>query len=216
MRIFTTLELLPYLQDEEYTGPLIERFIGASQLEQQRILELARELKSAPIVGAFHFPDLKTGETDDLFLFEGYATAQKTKLTSRGLLQKEEIKIPQIKIVDKKDRWEFTIEHNAKEKVAFITVCEIYKQHRRRGLFPQMVGAIQDYCFNELGVNTVLGHARPPRDESAQDWRTKLVTHNQIKITALQSLWLSQPYAVFGNMVGASDADSFALNEWFG
>lgn len=83
----------------------------------------------------------------------------------------------------------------------------------RKGFFSLMVGAIQDYCFNELGVRTVLGNARPPREESAQDWRTKRVTHGSstAKISALQSLWLRQPYAVFGSMVGADDADSFAF-----
>jgi hypothetical protein len=213
MKSFTAIELLPYIREEEYASALITRYVGASQLEQQRMMGQARELGRAPIVGAFHFPDFKTGETENLLLFEGFATAQKTKLTSRGHLQKEEIKIPQTKIVDKKDRWEFTLEHNAEERVAFITVCEIYKQHRRKGYFPWMVGAIQDYCFYQLGVRTVLGNARPPRDESTHDWRTKLIAHGSstAKITALQSLWLRQPYAVFGNMVGADDPESFAF-----
>ena len=213
MKSFTAIELLPYIREEEYASALITRYVGASQLEQHRIMGQARELGRAPIVGAFHFPDFKTGETENLLLFEGFATAQKTKLTSRGHLQKEEIKIPQTKIVDKKDRWEFTLEHNAEERVAFITVCEIYKQHRRKGYFPWMVGAIQDYCFYQLGVRTVLGNARPPRDESTHDWRTKLIAHGSstAKITALQSLWLSQPYAVFGAMIGDDDPDSFAF-----
>lgn len=210
---FNPLELLPYIRDEEYAGALIRRFVGASQLEQQRMMGQARELGRAPIVGAFHFPDFKTGETENLLLFEGFATAEKMTLTPSGEFKKQEISIPQILAIDKQKRFEFTLEHNAKEKVAFITVCEIYRQHRRKGYFPWMVGAIQDYCFNQLGVRTVLGNARPPRDESTHDWRTKLIAHGSstAKITGLQSLWLSQPYAVFGAMIGDDDPDSFAF-----
>ena len=210
---FNPLELLPYIREEEYASALIRRYVGASQLEQQRMMGQARELGRAPIVGAFHFPDFKTGETENLLLFEGSATAEKTTLTRRGRFKKQNIQIPQIQAVDKEKRFEFTIEHNAEEKVAFITTCQIYKQHRRKGYFSLMVGAIQDYCFNQLGVKTVLGHARPPRDESTQDWRTKRVTHcsSTAKITALQSLWLRQPYGVFGAMIGDDDPDSFAF-----
>ena len=213
MKSFTAIELVPLLKDEKYAGPLIQRFVAASQLEQHRIMGQARELGRAPIVGAFHFPDFKTGETENLLLFEGFATAEKTTLTPSGEFKKQEISIPQILAIDKEKRFEFTLEHNAKERVAFITVCEIYRQHRRKGYFSLMVGAIQDYCFNELGVRTVLGNARPPRDESTHDWRTKLIAHGSstAKITALQSLWLSQPYAVFGAMIGDDDPDSFAF-----
>ncbi|MDB4666735.1 hypothetical protein OAK94_00545 [bacterium] len=210
---FKPLELLPYIREEEYASALIRRFVGASQLEQQRMMGQARELGRAPIVGAFHFPDFKTGETENLLLFEGFATAEKTALTASGEFKKQKISIPQILAIDKQKKFEFTLEHNAKERVAFITVCEIYRQHRRKGYFPRMVGAIQDYCFNQLGVRTVLGNARPPREEATQDWRTKRVTHcsSTAKITALQSLWLRQPYGVFGAMIGDDDPDSFAF-----
>ena len=170
---FSPLELLPYIREEEYAGALIERYVGASPLERQRMMGQARELGRAPIVGAFHFPDFKTGETENLLLFEGFATAEKTALTPSGEFKKQEISIPQILAIDKQKKFEFTLEHNAKERVAFITVCEIYRQHRRKGYFSLMVGAIQDFCFNELGVRTVLGNARPPREEATQDWRTK-------------------------------------------
>ena len=208
---FNPLELLPYIRDEEYASPLIERYVGASPLERQRIMDQAKELERPPVILDFHFPKTPTGETDDLLLFKGSATAEKTTLTPSGEFKKLEISIPQIKAVDRQDRFEFTIEHNAEERMAFITVCQIYKQHRRKGYFPRMVGAIQDYCFNELGVNTVIGNARIPRTEAEKNWRTDLVYHNHIKISALQSLWLKQPYAVFGSMVGADDADSFAF-----
>ena len=213
MNPFNPLELLPYIREEEYASALIARYVGASPLERNRILEQAHELGMPPIVGAFHFPDFKTGETENLLLFEGFATAEKMKLTPSGEFKKQEISIPQIQAVDKEKRFEFTLEHNAEEKVAFITVCEIYKQHRRKGYFSLMVGAIHDYCFNQLGVRTVLGNARPPRDESTHDWRTKLIAHGSstAKITALQSLWLRQPYGVFGTMIGADDPDSFAF-----
>lgn len=213
MKSFTAIELVPLLKDEKYAGPLIQRFVAASQLEQHRIREQAKELGQPPVVVDFHFPEIQTRETNDLLLFEGYATAEKTTLTHRGHFKKQEISIPQILAIDKQKRFDFTLEHNAEEKVAFITVCQIYKQHRRKGYFPRMVGAIQDFCFKELGVRTVLGNARPPREESTQDWRTKRVIHGSstAKITALQSLWLRQPYAVFGSMVGADDANSFAF-----
>ena len=213
MKSFTAIELVPLLKDEKYAGPLIQRFVAASQLEQHRIMGQARELGRAPIVGAFHFPDFKTGETENLLLFEGFATAEKTALTASGEFKKQEISIPQILAIDKQKKFEFTIEHNTEERVAFITVCQVYKKHRGKGLFPWMVGAIQDYCFNELGVRTVLGNARPPREEATQDWRTKRVTHcsSTAKITALQSLWLKQPYGVFGAMIGDDDPDSFAF-----
>ena len=209
---FNPLKLLPYIRDEEYAGALIERYVGASPLERQRMMGQVRELGRAPIVGAFHFPDFKTGETENLLLFEGFATAEKTALTASGEFKKQEISIPQTLAIDKQKRFEFTLEHNAENKLVFITVCQVYKQHRRKGYFPRMVGAIQDYCFNELGVRTVLGNARPPREEAAQDWRTKLIAHGSstAKISALQSLWLKQPYAVFGSMVGADD-ESFAF-----
>ncbi|MDB4488540.1 hypothetical protein N9017_00325 [Akkermansiaceae bacterium] len=176
-------------------------------------MDQAKELERPPVILDFHFPKTPTGQTEDLLLFKGYATAEKTALTRRGHFKKLEISIPQIKAVDRQDRFEFTIEHNAEERMAFITVCQIYKQHRRKGYFPRMVGAIQDYCFNELEVRTVLGHARPPRDESTHDWRTKLIAHGSstAKITTLHSLWIKQAFAVFGSMVGADDADSFAF-----
>ncbi len=210
---FSPLELLPYIREEEYASALIRRFVGASQLEQQRMMGQARELGRAPIVGAFHFPDFKTGETENLLLFEGFATAEKTALTASGEFKKQKISIPQTLAIDKQKRFEFTLEHNAENKLVFITVCQVYKQHRRKGYFPRMVGAIQDYCFNQLGVRTVLGNARPPREEATQDWRTKRVTHcsSTAKISALKSLWLKQPYAVFGAMIGDDDPDSFAF-----
>ena len=195
---FNPLELLPYIRDEEYASPLIERYVWATPLERNRILEQARELGRAPIVGAFHFPDFKTRETEALLLFEGYSTAEKTTLSRRGNFKTQNIKIPQLLAVDKNKRFEFTIEYKDGEKAAFITVCQIYKKHRRKGYFPTMVGAIQDYCFNELRVNTILGNARVPRTDAEKNWRTDLVTHNNIKISALQSLWLKQPYAVLG------------------
>ena len=208
---FNPLELLPYIRDEEYASPLIERYVGASPLERQRIMDQAKELERPPVILDFHFPKTPTGQTEDLLLFKGYATAEKTALTRRGHFKKLEISIPQIKAVDRQDRFEFTIEHNAENKLVFITVCQIYKQHRRKGYFPRMVGAIQDYCFNELRVDTVIGNARVPRTEAEKNWRTDLVSHNHIKISALQSLWLKQPYAVFGSMIGDDDPESFAF-----
>ncbi|MDA7896084.1 hypothetical protein N9B47_00290 [bacterium] len=213
MNPFNPLELISYLKDEEHAGPLIQRYVSATPFERQRMMDQAKELERPPVILDFHFPKTPTGQTEDLLLFKGYATAEKTTLTRRGHFKKLEISIPQILAIDKRKRFEFTIEHNAEEKVAFITVCQIYKQHRRKGYFPRMVGAIQDFCFNELGVRTVLGHARPPRDESTQDWRTERVAHgsSRAKISALHSLWIKQPFAVFGEMVGADDADSFAF-----
>ena len=215
---FSPLELLPYIREEEYASALIRRFVGASQLEQQRMMGQARELGRAPIVGAFHFPDFKTGETENLLLFEGFATAQKTKLTSRGHLQKEEIKIPQTKIVDKKDRWEFTLEHNAEERVAFITVCQVYKKHRGKGLFPLMAACITDYCFKELKVNTIMGNAHPPMGETGPDWRTEMVTYREnfktgepVKLSRLHKLWLNEPFCLHGRIIGSDDAESFVF-----
>ncbi|MDB4440203.1 hypothetical protein N9115_01235 [bacterium] len=210
---FNPLELLPYIREEAHSGKLIGRYVWASPLERQRIMEQAKILDTPPILNEFFFPTNPTSESENLLLFEGSATAEKTTLTRRGRFKKQKISIPQILAIDKQKKFEFTIEHNAEEKVAFITVCQVYEQHRRMGYFPYMVGAIQDYCFNQLGVKTVLGHARPPRDESTQDWRTKRVPHGSspAKISALHSLWLKQPFAVFGAIVGADDADSFAF-----
>lgn len=211
MHPFNPRELISYIREEEHAGPLIERYVGASPLERHRIMEGAKDLGRPPVIGAFHFPKTQTGQTENLILFEGYATAEKTKLSHRGHFKTQNIQIPQLLAVDKNKRFEFTIEYKDGAKAAFITVCQIYKQHRRKGYFPLMVGAIQNYCFNELGVNTVIGNARVPRTEAEKNWRTDLVSHNHIKISALQSLWLKQPYAVFGSMIGDDDPESFAF-----
>jgi len=211
MHPFNPRELISYIREEEHAGPLIERYVGASPLERHRILEDAKDLGRPPVILDFHFPETPTSESKTLCFFEGHSTARKKALTPRGEIKTQNIEIPQILAVDKKKRFEFTIEHKDGDNAAFITVCQVYKQHRRRGFFSLMVGVIQNYCFNELGVRTVLGNARPPRDESTQDWRTNLVTHNKIKITALHSLWLKQPYAVFGAMIGDDDPESFAF-----
>jgi hypothetical protein len=84
---FNPLELLPYIRDEEYASPLIERYVGASPLERQRIMDQAKELERPPVILDFHFPKTPTGQTEDLLLFKGYATAEKTDTDSQRPFQ---------------------------------------------------------------------------------------------------------------------------------
>jgi len=215
---FNPLELLPYIREEAHSGKLIERYVWASPLERQRIMEQAKLLATPPILNEFFFPTNPTSESENLLLFKGSATAEKTTLTRRGRFKKQKIQIPQIKAVDKQKKFEFTIEHNTEERVAFITVCQVYKKHRGKGLFPLMAACITDYCFKELKVNTIMGNARPPMGETGPDWRTEMVTYREnfktgepVKLSRLHKLWLNEPFCLHGRIIGSDDAESFVF-----
>lgn len=216
MKNFSPLQLMPFIRKEKYADRLVQKYLKASEFQQEQILEKAKLLNRGPILDEFHFPTAHTNETKDLWLFSGYGTATKTILNSNGDLKSEPVKIDQIKAVDKKNRFEFIIE--PKEECAFITVCKVNQKHRGKGYFYLMAQSIRDFCFNELKVNTIVGNARPPRTENKSDWRQELVTYRNnfttgepVKLSRLHVLWLNEPFALHGKILGSEDAESFAF-----
>src|SRR6056300_1063239 len=216
MKYFSALQLMPHLKNQEYGNQLAARFLKSNEYQQERILENAKLLDSAPQLNEFHFPKTSTNETKDLLLFEGYGDAEKMTLLPSGEFKNKKIKIPQLKATDKQGRFEFIIEH--KEDCAFITICKVTLKHRGKGYFYLMAQGIRDYCFNELKVNTIVGNARPPRTESGPDWRTELVTYRNnftngkpVQLTRLHVLWLNEPLALHGKILGSDDAESFCF-----
>jgi GNAT superfamily N-acetyltransferase len=212
----TPSQILPHLKGQDHAEKLVQRFLKASQFEQERIIRKAPRLQMSPSLDKFHFPESKTDETKNLDLFSGTGSASKVVINSRGDLVDVDVEISLVKAVDKQGRFQFVIQEE--DKVAFIVVCKVIPKFRGKGIFKKMVASIRDYCFEELGVNTISGNARPPRDENGKDWRRDLVTYRDnfttnepVKISRLHSLWLEQPFTVHGAIVGSDDAESFAI-----
>ena len=207
--------LCPLLINQEFAEQLIDRFLKASDHQKQKIIEDASELNQKPIVQEFHFPTKATKTKNKLRHFEGYATATETVLGKAGFI-KREIKMEMSLIKDIERRFEFILQCD--EDSGYIVACKVTPELRGKGLFPTMVGAITRYAFSELGLRSVSGSARPPRDEANKDWRcvrepyrTNFKSGEEVILTRLHQLWLSQPYAVHSRVLGIDDEDGFAL-----
>ncbi|MDA8979072.1 hypothetical protein N9H04_00060 [bacterium] len=207
--------LMPLLINQEFAEQLIDRFLKASDHQKQKIIEDASELNQKPIVQEFHFPTKATKTKNKLRHFEGYATATETVLGKAGFIKKE-VEMEMSLIEDIEGRFEFILQCD--EDSGYIVACKVAKKFRGKGLFGDMVGAITRYCFNELGLRSVSGSARPPRDEANKDWRcvrepyrTNFKSGEEVILTRLHQLWLSQPYAVHSRVLGIDDEDGFAL-----
>jgi hypothetical protein len=119
-------------------------------------------------------------------------------------------------IRDIEGRFEFILQRD--EDSGYIVSCKVAEKLRGMGLFSTMVGSITRYCFNDLGLRSVSGSARPPRTEPQSDWRcvrepyrANFETGKEVTLTRLHQLWLSQPYAVHSRALGVDDDDGFAL-----
>lgn len=214
--IISPSQLLPFLKNQKNAEKLMQKFLKSSHFEQERILRKAPELQRSPILDEFHFPESKTNSTKDLDLYSGTGLAKKTVINSWGELKNEEVKFSLIKAVDKQEKYEFIVQ--PEDTYAHLVVCKVNPKFRRKGLFKVMVASIRDYCFQELEVNTISGNARPPRDENREDWRGQMVEYRKnfttgepVKLSRLHKLWLEQPYAIHGAMLGSDDPESFAI-----
>ena len=212
----TPSQILPHLKGQDHAEKLVQRFLKASQFEQERIIRKAPRLQMSPSLDEFHFPESKTDETKNLDLFSGTGSASKVVINSRGDLVDVDVEISLVKAVDKQGRFLFIIQEE--DTAAFIVVCKVIPKFRGKGLFSTMVGAMTRYCFNELGLKSVSGSARPPRTEPQSDWRcvrepyrANFETGKEVTLTRLHQLWLSQPYAVHSRVLGVDDEDGFAL-----
>ena len=212
----TPSQILPHLKEQDHAEKLVQRFLKASQFEQERIIRKAPRLQMSPSLDEFHFPESKTHETKNLDLFSGTGSASKVVINSRGDLVDVDVEISLVKAVDKQGRFLFIIQEE--DTAAFIVVCKVFPKFRGKGLFSTMVGAITRYCFNELGLKSVSGSARPPRTEPQSDWRcvrepyrASFETGEMVKLTKLHKLWLSMPYAVHSKVIGTEDTEGFAL-----
>jgi hypothetical protein len=212
----TPTQLLPFLKGQNHAEKLMQKYLRSSHFEQERILRKAPELQMSPILDEFLFPKSKTHSTKDLDLYSGTGLAKKTVINSWGELKDEEVKFSLIKAVDKKGRFEFIVQ--PEETFCHLVVCKVIPNFRGKGLFGDMVGAIADYCFNELQFRSVSGSARPPSTEPDMDWRcektqyrTNFKSGEEVILTKLHQLWLSQPYAVHSRVLGIEDEDGFAL-----
>ena len=207
--------LMPLLHNQEYAEQLIARFLKASDHQKQRIIEDASELNQKPIIKEFHWPTRATKTKNKLRHYEGHATATETVLERTGF-RKREVKMDMSLIRDIEGRFEFILQCD--EDSGYIVACKVTPELRGKGLFSTMVGAITRYCFNELGLRSVSGSARPPRTEPDMDWRcertsyrTNFKSGEEVILTRLHQLWLSQPYAVHSRVLGIDDEDGFAL-----
>ena len=212
----TPTQIIPYLTGEKHAGKLVQRFLAASQFEQEQIVRKAPRLQMAPILEQFNFPESKTHETKNLDLYSGTGLATKTVINSWGELKDEELKFSLIKAVDKKGRFEFIVQ--PEQDFCLFVVCKVNRKFRGKGLFKKMVARIRSYCFEELEVNTISGNARPPRDENREDWRGEMVEYRKnftngepVKLSRLHKLWLDQPFTIHGAILGSDDAESFAI-----
>ena len=212
----TPSQILPHLKSQDHAEKLVQRFLKASQFEQERIIRKAPRLQMSPSLDKFHFPESKTYETKNLDLFSGTGSASKVVINSRGDLVDVDVEISLVKAAEKKRRFEFIVQ--PEETFCHLVVCKIIPKFRGKGLFKKMVASIRDYCFEELGVNTISGNARPPRDEKRRDWRQESVTYRNnfttgepVKLSRLHRLWLDQPYTVHGAILGSDDAESFSI-----
>ena len=212
----TPSQILPHLKGQDHAEKLVQRFLKASQFEQERIIRKAPRLQMSPSLDEFHFPESKTHEIKNLDLFSGTGSASKVVINSRGDLVDVDVEISLVKAVDKQGRFQFVIQEE--DTAAFIVVCKVIPKFRGKGLFKTMVTRIRDYCFKELEVNTISGNARPPRDENKEDWRGEMVEYRKnfttgepVKLSRLHKIWLEQPFTIHGAIIGSDGAESFAI-----
>ena len=207
--------LIPLLKDQKYADRLLKRFIISPDWDKRRILQKAQELQQGPRIEQFQFPKAPNQITKDLRIFDGQAYANETVLGPEGFENKR-VEFEVLKAADIAGRFEFVIQEIGDSGA--IVVCKVAKKFRGKGLFGDMVGAIADYCFKNLGLRSVSGSARPPSTEPDMDWRcertpyrTNFKNGEEVILTKLHQLWLSQRYAVHSRILGIDDEDGFAL-----
>jgi RimJ/RimL family protein N-acetyltransferase len=207
--------LIPLLKDQKYADRLLKRFIISPDWDKKRILQKAQELNQGPRIEQFQFPKAPNQITKELRIFDGQAYANETVLGPEGF-ENIRVEFEVLKAVDTAGRFEFVIQEIGDSGA--IVVCKVTPELRGKGLFPTMVGAIADYCFFKLQLRSVSGSARPPSTEPDMDWRcertpyrTNFKTGEEVILTRLHQLWLSQPYAVHSRVLGIDDEDGFAL-----
>jgi hypothetical protein len=214
-KFLSAMQLMPSLHNQEFAEQLIARFLKASDHQKQRIIEDASELNQKPIIKEFYWPTRATKTKNKLRHYEGCATATETVLERTGF-RKREVKMDMSLIRDIEGRFEFILQRD--EDSGYIVSCKVAEKLRGMGLFSTMVGSITRYCFNQLGLKSVSGSARPPRTEPQSDWRcvrepyrASFETGEMVKLTKLHKLWLSMPYAVHSKVIGTEDTEGFAL-----
>jgi RimJ/RimL family protein N-acetyltransferase len=214
-KFYSATMLLPLLQGQKYAEPLVQRFLNASDIQKERILEQATELDRKPVIKEFHFPAKATKTKNKLRHYEGFATATETILDRTGFRQRE-VKMEMSLIKDLAGRFQFILQSD--KDSGYIVACKVTKDHRGRGLFPTMVESITNYCFNELNLRSVSGTASPPRTEPQNDWRCEKIpyrknfeTGKMVELTKLHTLWLNQKFAVHSKVIGVDEAEGFAL-----
>ena len=206
---------MPLIEKQKYGGELLVKFLNSSDYTKQSILTQAAKLQAKPVIKEFHWPTRATKTKNKLRHYEGHATATETVLERTGF-RKREVKMDMSLIRDIEGRFEFILQRD--EDSGYIVSCKVAEKLRGMGLFSTMVGAITRYCFNQLGLKSVSGSARPPRTEPQSDWRcvrepyrANFETGKEVTLTRLHQLWLSQPYAVHSRVLGVDDEDGFAL-----
>lgn len=214
-KFYSATMLLPLLQGQKYVEPLVQRFLNASDIQKERILEQATELNKKPVIKEFHFPAKATKTKNKLRHYEGFATATETILDRTGFRQRE-VKMEMSLIKDLAGRFQFILQSD--KDSGYIVACKVTKDHRGRGLFPTMVESITNYCFNELNLRSVSGTASPPRTEPQNDWRCEKIpyrknfeTGKMVELTRLHTLWLNQKFAVHSKVIGVDEAEGFAI-----
>ncbi|MGC6458993.1 MAG: GNAT family N-acetyltransferase [Akkermansiaceae bacterium] len=214
-KFYSATMLLPLLKGQKNVEPLVHRFLNASDIQKERILEQATELTKKPVIKDFHFPTEATKTKNNLRHYDGYATATQTVL-ERADFRKKEIKMEMSLLKEVAGRFQFILQSG--KDGGHIVACKVAKNHRGKGLFATMVEAMTKYAFDDLGLRSLTGTASPPRTEPENDWRCDKVAYRQnfetgeiVELTKLHKLWLSQKYAVHGKVVGSDEAESFAL-----
>jgi hypothetical protein len=206
---------MPLIEKQKYGGELLVKFLNSSDYTKQSILTQAAKLQAKPVIKEFHWPTRATKTKNKLRHYEGYATATETVLERTGF-RKREVKMDMSLIKDIEGRFEFILQSD--EDSGYIVACKVAEKLRGKGLFSTMVDAITKHGFNELGLKSMSGSARPPRNEANKDWRcvrepyrASFETGKEVTLTRLHQLWLSQPYAVHSRVLGVDDEDGFAL-----
>jgi len=207
--------LIPLIKNEQYGNRLVKKFLLSNDWDKKRILQKAQELNQGPRIEQFQFPKAPNQITKELRIFDGKAYANETVLGPEGF-ENIRVELDVLKAVDIAGRFEFIIQEIGDS--GCIVVCKVAQKFRGKGLFGDMVGAIADFCFNKLQLRSVSGSARPPSTEPDMDWRcertpyrTNFKTGEEVILTRLHQLWLSQPYAVHSRVLGIDDEDGFAL-----
>ena len=207
--------LIPLIKNEQYGNRLVKKFLLSNDWDKRHILHKAQELNQGPRIEQFQFPKAPNQITKELRIFNGRAYANETILGPEGF-ENIRVELDVLKAVDTAGRFEFVIQEIGDS--GCIVICKVAQKFRGKGLFGDMVGAIADYCFNEVQLRSVSGSARPPSTEPDMDWRcertsyrTNFKTGEEVILTKLHQLWLAQPYAVHSRVLGIDDEDGFAL-----